>query len=99
MREILLFLDAVGMYDVLIPFILILVLTMWILIIKFYKKDDSTTKKVLKIIGFYIGSKIVAFIIIAISNLMAVFVNILGWIRYVCILGLVGYLFYLRSKK
>jgi uncharacterized membrane protein YbjE (DUF340 family) len=92
------FLANVGVFDILLPFILLFGLALWIAILKFYKNEDDTTKKVLKIIGSIIGAWIFAFIITVIRSFLRIISESLGWFSYVVVVILIVLIIKMKSK-
>ena len=92
------FLANVGVFDILLPFILLFGLATWISIIKFYKQNDSSSKKAIKIIGSIIGSWIFAFIIMVIRSFLRIISERLSWFSYLVVLILIILLIRMKVK-
>jgi hypothetical protein len=98
LRPMLNFFVDVGMYDVLVPFILIFGLSAWFLIKKFIK-EQKVEIKVLLIWLFLICSYVCAFLVIAISNLIGVLTRISSGLLKYGVIIIIGILIFLAYKK
>jgi hypothetical protein len=84
LREILIFLNQIGLYDVILPFLVIFILSLWLLISHFGKKDINYKKAIFIMIGLVIFGGILNFLssIIPFVNIIAILfsIGLLIWI-------------------
>jgi hypothetical protein len=99
LRETLIFLDKIGMYDIVLPFLAIFALIMWYSISKFFNKFKKIWKKVLVVIVSIIVSYILAFLTVAIGQLVAVIISFVGTLIKIAVIGLLIFLIIKNRKK
>jgi len=148
-REILIFLGQIGLYDIVLPFLVVFILSLWLFISRFGKKDINYKKGILVYVGlviiagilnllssiipfvsiiamlfsiglliwmivmyfkkkyldivhvyfFAIFSFIIAFLVIAISNLLEIFISLAGTIFRLIMIALIILGIYLTKRK
>lgn len=91
-------LNAIGLYDVLLPYILLFALTIIIIWMAKVENHDPVVKKILVLcIAFIIGN-IVAFVTIFIFSFLAIIASNLQHLSYLVILGLIYHIYTLKKK-
>jgi hypothetical protein len=91
LKEIFYFLDVVGVFDIILPFLIIFILSLWLFILKFGKKKINYKRGII----IYIGLIVIA----GILNILSTVIPIVSFIALIYTIGLLIWMIVMYFKK